>query len=95
MSQARRQRREMYKRFGILGDKSPQAKQLKNYLSNLTQNISFEENLEVVDDSDNESVDVIVDEMLEDVIEDAEVIEDNTESEEIKETEEDGTKQEG
>jgi alcohol dehydrogenase class IV len=94
MSQARRQRREMYKRFGILGDKSPQAKQLKSYLNNLTQNVSFEENIESFEEN-NESVDGIVEEMLEDVIEDAVVVEDDVESEEIKETEEDGTEQEG
>lgn len=94
MSQARRQRREMYKRFGILGDKSPQAKQLKSYLNNLTQNVSFEENIESFEEN-IESVDGIVEEMLEDVIEDAVVVEDNVESEEIKEAEEDGTEQEG
>jgi hypothetical protein len=94
MSQARRQRREMYKRFGILGDKSPQAKQLKSYLNNLTQNVSFGENIESFED-DNKDVDGIVEEMLEDVIEDAVVIEDNVESEEIKEAKEDGTEQEG
>jgi hypothetical protein len=76
MSQARRQRREMYKRFGLLGNKSPQAKQIRNYLKQIRENANFENGEGISEDIENTPDEII-------------------EVEEIIETEENGTEQEG
>lgn len=87
MSQARRQRRQMYKQFGLLGNKSPRAKEIMNYLKKMREEVVFDEN--------NESIDEVVDEMLEDVVEGTETTEDHLEAVEVKNVEENDTEQEG